>query len=156
MQTGSTRDHDFRCRGAGELHQPLPDSGAWRHHYDGHTSGVGAGKKPQPIFLKAGDSVRLGDRKGWVSSSNRSSPGGVAADDRGEVRLFRAIQESGGCRITGGASGVGLEIAMRIAAEGGEVSLWDRDAGDIGQRRLRRSATVPTPCRWMSRTPRSW
>jgi 3-oxoacyl-[acyl-carrier protein] reductase len=30
--------------------------------------------------------------------------------------------------ITGGASGVGLEAATRIVAEGGKVSLWDRDA----------------------------
>ena len=30
--------------------------------------------------------------------------------------------------ITGGASGVGHEIGKRIAAEGGQVSLWDRDA----------------------------
>jgi NAD(P)-dependent dehydrogenase (short-subunit alcohol dehydrogenase family) len=29
--------------------------------------------------------------------------------------------------ITGGASGVGLEAAARIAAEGGRVFLWDRD-----------------------------
>jgi 2-dehydro-3-deoxy-L-rhamnonate dehydrogenase (NAD+) len=27
--------------------------------------------------------------------------------------------------ITGGASGLGLETAKRIAAEGGKVSLWD-------------------------------
>ena len=35
--------------------------------------------------------------------------------------------------ITGGASGVGLEIAMRIAAEGGKVSLWDRDATTLAK-----------------------
>ena len=29
--------------------------------------------------------------------------------------------------ITGGASGVGLEVGARIVAEGGKVSLWDRD-----------------------------
>ena len=29
--------------------------------------------------------------------------------------------------ITGGASGVGIEVAARITAEGGRVSLWDRD-----------------------------
>jgi 3-oxoacyl-[acyl-carrier protein] reductase len=29
--------------------------------------------------------------------------------------------------ITGGASGVGLDTAMRIVAEGGAVALWDRD-----------------------------
>src|SRR6185312_50941 len=33
--------------------------------------------------------------------------------------------------ITGGASGVGHEIGMRIAAEGGKVSLWDRDAATL-------------------------
>jgi 3-oxoacyl-[acyl-carrier protein] reductase len=29
--------------------------------------------------------------------------------------------------ITGGAAGIGLEIGARIAREGGQVSLWDRD-----------------------------
>jgi NAD(P)-dependent dehydrogenase (short-subunit alcohol dehydrogenase family) len=33
--------------------------------------------------------------------------------------------------ITGGASGVGFEVAARIAAEGGRVSLWDRDAAAL-------------------------
>jgi NAD(P)-dependent dehydrogenase (short-subunit alcohol dehydrogenase family) len=35
--------------------------------------------------------------------------------------------------ITGGASGAGLEIAIRIAAEGGKVSLWDRDATTLAK-----------------------
>jgi short chain dehydrogenase len=35
--------------------------------------------------------------------------------------------------ITGGASGVGLGAAARIAAEGGKVSLWDRDAATLAQ-----------------------
>jgi NAD(P)-dependent dehydrogenase (short-subunit alcohol dehydrogenase family) len=30
--------------------------------------------------------------------------------------------------VTGGAAGIGLEIAARIVREGGKVSLWDRDA----------------------------
>ena len=33
--------------------------------------------------------------------------------------------------ITGGASGVGREAAARIAAEGGSVFLWDRDASAL-------------------------
>ena len=35
--------------------------------------------------------------------------------------------------ITGGASGVGLEVGTRIAAEGGKVSLWDRDAAALAK-----------------------
>jgi 2-dehydro-3-deoxy-L-rhamnonate dehydrogenase (NAD+) len=35
--------------------------------------------------------------------------------------------------ITGGASGVGLEVATRIMAEGGKVSLWDRDAATLAK-----------------------
>ena len=35
--------------------------------------------------------------------------------------------------ITGGASGLGLETARRIVAEGGRVSLWDRDAGSVAR-----------------------
>jgi 3-oxoacyl-[acyl-carrier protein] reductase len=33
--------------------------------------------------------------------------------------------------ITGGAAGIGLEIAARITREGGAVSLWDRDAARL-------------------------
>ena len=35
--------------------------------------------------------------------------------------------------ITGGASGVGLEVGTRIAAEGGKVSLWDRDPAALAK-----------------------
>jgi 2-dehydro-3-deoxy-L-rhamnonate dehydrogenase (NAD+) len=35
--------------------------------------------------------------------------------------------------ITGGASGVGHEVGMRIAAEGGKVSLWDRDSATLAK-----------------------
>jgi 3-oxoacyl-[acyl-carrier protein] reductase len=35
--------------------------------------------------------------------------------------------------ITGGASGVGQAIGVRIAAEGGKVSLWDRDAAMLAK-----------------------
>ena len=35
--------------------------------------------------------------------------------------------------ITGGASGLGLETAKRIVAEGGRVALWDRDAGSLAR-----------------------
>lgn len=35
--------------------------------------------------------------------------------------------------ITGGASGVGLEVGARITAEGGKVSLWDRDAAALAK-----------------------
>jgi len=35
--------------------------------------------------------------------------------------------------ITGGASGVGQDIGIRIVAEGGKVSLWDRDSEHLGK-----------------------
>jgi 3-oxoacyl-[acyl-carrier protein] reductase len=35
--------------------------------------------------------------------------------------------------ITGGASGVGLDTALRIVAEGGTVALWDRDREALGR-----------------------
>ncbi len=37
--------------------------------------------------------------------------------------------------ITGGASGIGLEIATRLSAEGARVSLWDRDAAALDRAR---------------------
>jgi len=33
--------------------------------------------------------------------------------------------------VTGGAAGIGLGVARRLAAEGARVTLWDRDAGAI-------------------------
>ncbi|MBV9567253.1 MAG: SDR family oxidoreductase [Hyphomicrobiales bacterium] len=35
--------------------------------------------------------------------------------------------------VTGGASGIGLGVAQRLAAEGGRLSLWDRDAAGLKQ-----------------------
>ncbi len=35
--------------------------------------------------------------------------------------------------VTGGAAGIGREIAHRLAAEGAAVSLWDRDEGALTQ-----------------------
>ena len=35
--------------------------------------------------------------------------------------------------ITGGAQGIGLAIARRLAASGAQVCLWDRDANQLGQ-----------------------
>lgn len=39
--------------------------------------------------------------------------------------------ESMGAVVTGGASGIGLAVAKRIAAEGGKVTLWDVDAARL-------------------------
>ena len=33
--------------------------------------------------------------------------------------------------VTGGASGLGLEVACRIVAEGGRVAIWDINAGAL-------------------------
>jgi 3-oxoacyl-[acyl-carrier protein] reductase len=46
--------------------------------------------------------------------------------------------------ITGGASGVGLEVGARIAAEGGKVSLWDRDAAVLTKAAASIGAAVHT------------
>lgn len=46
--------------------------------------------------------------------------------------------------ITGGASGVGLEVGTRIAAEGGKVSLWDRDAAALAKAAASIGADVHT------------
>ncbi len=37
--------------------------------------------------------------------------------------------------VTGGASGIGLNVATRLAAEGASVSLWDLDAEALGRAR---------------------
>ncbi|MBV9751489.1 MAG: SDR family NAD(P)-dependent oxidoreductase, partial [Hyphomicrobiales bacterium] len=33
--------------------------------------------------------------------------------------------------VTGGASGIGLGVARRLATQGARVSLWDRDAAGL-------------------------
>ncbi len=46
-------------------------------------------------------------------------------------RTFAGRFEGQVAVITGGASGIGLEVATRLAREGARVSLWDRDAGRL-------------------------
>lgn len=44
--------------------------------------------------------------------------------------------------VTGGVSGIGAGIAARLASEGAKLSLWDRDAGTLGDMQARsRGAT---------------
>jgi len=45
--------------------------------------------------------------------------------------------------ITGGASGLGLEAAKRITAEGGKVSLWDLNPDSLAAAKLE-SQKIPT------------
>jgi 2-dehydro-3-deoxy-L-rhamnonate dehydrogenase (NAD+) len=42
--------------------------------------------------------------------------------------------------VTGGAAGIGLEIAARITREGGRVSIWDRDAARLDAARAESGA----------------
>lgn len=42
--------------------------------------------------------------------------------------------------VTGGASGIGLDLATRLAAEGATVCLWDLDAGVLAGARARAGA----------------
>ncbi len=46
--------------------------------------------------------------------------------------------------ITGAASGIGLAIAARLAAEGASVSLWDRDQAGLAQAAARIGERVQT------------
>jgi NAD(P)-dependent dehydrogenase (short-subunit alcohol dehydrogenase family) len=45
--------------------------------------------------------------------------------------------------VTGGAAGIGLAIAQRLAQGGATVSLWDRDAAMLEQARTRFGAAAP-------------
>ena len=45
--------------------------------------------------------------------------------------LFAKRFEGRRAVVTGGAAGIGLAVATRIAAEGGRVALWDRDRAAI-------------------------
>jgi len=48
--------------------------------------------------------------------------------------------------VTGGVSGIGAGIAARLASEGARLSLWDRDAGTLGDIQARtRGATHTVP-----------
>ena len=43
--------------------------------------------------------------------------------------------ENMGAIVTGGASGIGLAVARRIVAEGGQVTLWDVEQASSTRRR---------------------
>ena len=51
------------------------------------------------------------------------------------MKIFQDRFKGRAAVITGGASGVGLETARRICAEGGSVALWDRDREALTQAR---------------------
>ena len=63
---------------------------------------------------------KLGEQKGG------SAPAGTENIFAGRFAGRTAI-------ITGGASGLGLDVARRIVAEGGTVILWDRDPAALDQ-----------------------
>ncbi|KAI6244357.1 FAA hydrolase family protein [Aphelenchoides fujianensis] len=67
----------------------------------GTPPGVGMGQKPEPVYLKAGDEMRLGIEK------------------LGEQRQIVVAWTQEGA------------VAARIVAEGGKVSLWDLDADGL-------------------------
>jgi len=46
--------------------------------------------------------------------------------------------------VTGGVSGIGTGIAARLASEGAKLSLWDRDAGTLGDVQARARGTTHT------------
>ena len=35
--------------------------------------------------------------------------------------------------VTGGARGIGLAVARRLAASGAKIALWDRDSGELAR-----------------------
>ena len=46
--------------------------------------------------------------------------------------------------VTGGVSGIGAGIAARLASEGAKLSLWDRDAGTLGDTQARSNGATHT------------
>ena len=46
--------------------------------------------------------------------------------------------------VTGGVSGIGAGIAARLASEGARLSLWDRDAGTLGDIQARTGGATHT------------
>jgi len=53
------------------------------------------------------------------------------------MSLFSGRYSNRGVIITGGASGIGLETATRITAEGGRVAIWDVNAAAIDAAKAR-------------------
>src|SRR5690242_884007 len=58
-------------------------------------------------------------------------PAITGPSDRDCFMIYAGRFQGRGAVITGGASGLGLEAAKRITAEGGKVCLWDLDAGAL-------------------------
>ena len=54
------RQDDLQRAAADQLHEPHVRAAAGRRDRDRHAAGVGAGIKPEPIFLKPGNVMRLG------------------------------------------------------------------------------------------------
>ena len=59
-QQSTTQTHDFRSRAPGQLHQPLHEPASRRHHLHRNAAGIGMGQKPEPVYLRPGNHVRLG------------------------------------------------------------------------------------------------
>jgi 3-oxoacyl-[acyl-carrier protein] reductase len=59
---------------------------------------------------------------------------------RGCEMIYSGRFSGRGAVITGGASGLGLETASRIVAEGGKVSLWDLDPEDLAAAKAKTGA----------------
>lgn len=55
--------------------------------------------------------------------------------------LFRERFQGRTAIVTGGASGIGLDIATRLAAEGAKVCLWDLNQGSLAEARTRAGAS---------------
>ena len=75
--------------------------------------------------------MNAGGSSSGGSSSGGSSPGGSSSADTSAAAQLPGEPRLGGRRalVTGGASGIGAAIAVRLAAEGAEVVIGDIDAG---------------------------
>ena len=61
------------------------------------------------------------------------------------MRATMAGRFAGRCAVvTGGVSGIGAGIAARLASEGAALSLWDRDAGTLGDAQTRSDGATHT------------
>lgn len=75
--------------------------------------------KPTPAFLKAGDVLTLGNAGLGEQRQGRGPMTG------GLTMIFQNRFAGRTAIVTGGASGIGVDVATRLASEGAEVSLWD-------------------------------
>ena len=82
----------------------------------------------------------------WATAAMVAQVGRQKAWDKKDLGMGASGMEGQVAVITGGARGIGLAVARRLAAEGAKVALWDRDAAALEDARAGFAAAHSVAC----------